>query len=155
MKIRILESSKTDSAEFKSLIREFLKRISAFAEVEMVELKEIKSGKTFTREMAVKAEGEIILAALKGDELVVVLDEKGKELSSVEFAEFLEKQKDMGQKLVFIIGGPFGLSEEVKRRADFTIALSKMTFTHQMVRIFLLEQIYRAFTIIAGKDYHH
>lgn len=115
----------------------------------------MKPSKTFSIERCVEEEGEMILRSIPGDEFVVALDERGKEMSSIDFAGFLGGKLDTGQALTFVIGGAFGLSEAVKKRADLKLSFSKMTFTHQMIRIFLLEQIWRGFCIIKGKEYHH
>ena len=117
---------------------------------------DLKNRKALNEEQQRIAEGELILKQLgKGDQ-VILLDERGKSLSSVEFAKFLQKKMNSGIKqLVFIIGGPYGFSKEVYDRSNDTISLSKMTFSHQMVRVFFAEQLYRAFTIIRGESYHH
>ncbi|MEK7672289.1 MAG: 23S rRNA (pseudouridine(1915)-N(3))-methyltransferase RlmH [Patescibacteria group bacterium] len=155
MKIRIIQVGKTKDKYIEEGLAELVKRLKAFAKLEIVTLKEVAASKAFTREHCKDFEGKQILQNLQKDEVVILLDEKGREMNSVEFAGFLEKYVDEGREVVFVIGGPFGLSEEVKKKANATIALSKMTFTHQMVRLFLLEQIYRGFCIINGKEYHH
>lgn len=150
MKIRIIQVGKTRDFD----LQEFVKRISPFAQLEIVDLKEVAPSKTFSRERCKEQEGEQILRAL-GEDFIVALDEGGKQMDSREFSNLIGKSKDAGRTLVFVIGGPFGLSAAVKQRADLLLSFSKMTFTHQMIRLFLLEQIYRAFCILHGKEYHH
>ena len=118
-------------------------------------MKEVRQSKTFNEQRCVLDEGEQILKSVKDGEVLVVLDEVGRQMDSKKFAGFVEGYKNQGVSLTFVIGGPFGLSPAVKARADILLSFSKMTFTHQMIRIFLLEQIYRAFSIISGKEYHH
>jgi len=134
---------------------DFVKRLGKFCDLDIMTLKDLKPSKTFSPERCVKEEGEMILRAIPGDEFVVALDEKGKEMNSIAFAEFLSEKLDQGRAITFIIGGAFGLAEKVKERADLQLSFSKMTFTHQMIRIFLLEQLWRGFCIINGKEYHH
>ncbi len=136
MRIKIVQIGKT-KAPFAHEEAEFLKRMKPYAQVEIV---------------GVKDEDRI---NVKDNDFVVVLDEGGTEMTSSEFAKFLETYKDYGQTVVFIIGGPYGLSESVKKSADARLSLSKMTFTHLMARLFLLEQIYRGICIIQGKEYHN
>jgi 23S rRNA (pseudouridine1915-N3)-methyltransferase len=155
MKIKIIQIGKNKDHYIDEGVEEYLKRLQGFADVEIVTLKEIPASKTFKIEKSVEEEGGQIMKQLAGDDFVIVLDEKGKEPTSKEFAKFIDDKKNRGINLVFIIGGPYGLFENVKKRANSILSLSKLTFTHQMIRPFLLEQIYRAFAIISGKDYHH
>lgn len=147
--IKIIQVGK--SRDFVEQEQRFLKMLGQFAKVEVVVVNEQKASKTFTVERCREEEGALILKALGSDEFVIALDEKGREMNSVEFGGFLEKHP----KATFVIGGAFGLSEAVRERADAVLAFSLMTFTHQMIRLFLLEQIYRGFCIIKGKEYHH
>lgn len=155
MKIKIIQVGKTKDSYMETGLQEFLKRLKSFADVEIVTLKEEKTTATFTVVQCKEKEAVEILRNLKSEDFVVVLDENGKEKNSKEFAALVKKYKNLGQSMSFVIGGPFGLTNEVRERADLVLSLSKMTFTHQMIRIFLLEQIYRGFCIIAGKEYHH
>ncbi len=155
MKIQIIQIGKNKDKYIEEGSSEFLKRLKAFASLEVKTLKEVGVSKSFGREKCVEEEGWEILKVLDQDSFVVVLDERGKEFNSKEFGMLLGKQKDSGVKITFVIGGPFGLSDEVKRRANLLLAFSKMTFTHQMIRLFLLEQIYRGFAIIHNREYHH
>jgi len=154
MKIQIIQVGKTKEKLYKIMESEFLKRLGPFSTVTITEIKPVTPSKTFTKARCVEEEGERILGSdLRG--FVVALDETGREKSSAEFAEFLKGFEDRGEAVIFVIGGPYGLSKEVKERADLTLSLSRMTFTHQMVRLFLLEQIYRGICIIHGKEYHN
>ena len=155
MKIKILTIGKLKENYLREAVAEFLKRLKVMATIEILELKEVSPGKTFSKERAVQQEGEQILKQTKDQQYTIALDEKGKEFSSKEFSVLLKKFKDSGQTVTFIIGGAFGLDEEVKKRANLIFSMSKMTFTHQMVRVFLLEQIYRGLSIILGKEYHN
>lgn len=155
MKIRIIQIGKTKDGYLKEGIEEFLKRLKPFANMEFLTLKEIIPSKAYSVEKAKMEEGEEILKVLKSDEHVVVLDEKGKDMTSVEFAKFLGKFADQGQTICFVIGGPYGLSAAVRTRANTLLSFSHMTFTHQMVRLFLVEQIYRGVSILKGKEYHN
>lgn len=155
MKIKIIQVGKNKGENYEEIVGELLKRLSGFCEMEIVTLPEAKVSKTFSVERAVEEEGNAILNAMKKEKIVIVLDERGREYSSTEFASFIGKHEDMGEQLCFVIGGAFGLSKAVKEQAGSLLSMSKLTLTHQMVRIFLLEQIYRAFCIIRGKEYHH
>jgi len=155
MRIRIIQIGKNKDKYIDDAVQEFLKRLKGFVELEIVTLKEFSVSKTFTKDRAIEDEGKGILAKLKNDDFVVVLDERGKEYSSVEFSKFLQKFKNDGREITFVVGGPYGLLKAGKDRADFILSFSKMTLTHQMIRLFLLEQIYRGFCIMAGKEYHN
>lgn len=155
MKIKIIQIGKTKDSYLENGEAEYLKRLGAFADIEIVTLKEISASKTFPREKCVEEEGQQILKVLGQDDFVVILDENGKQMISRDFSGFLGGKKDEGRSLTFVIGGPYGISDEVKKLADSLLSFSKMTFTHQMIRLFLLEQIYRGFAILTGKDYHH
>ena len=155
MKIRILQVGKNKDAYISEVSTEFIKRISPYAKVEILEFPECTTSKTVSSETAVATEAQSILKNINDDDFVIVLDEKGKEITSMEFSKFISEKKDFGKSLCFVIGGPFGLDKSVIERSNFLLSVSKMTFTHLMIRIFLLEQIYRAFAIIHGKGYHH
>ena len=153
MKIKIIVIGKTKDKYFQEAESEFVKRISGFAQVEELVLKEEDKGNI---EQIKKAEGGKILEKLDNDCFNIALDQNGKNLASEEFAKLIREQRDFGKgKISFIIGGTYGLSNEVLSKVDFKFSFSKMTFTHIMIRVFLLEQIYRAFTIIKGKKYHY
>lgn len=155
MRINIIVVGKTRTSHWREAENEYLKRLGQFCDVEMVVLKE-RSGHTGQSAQAVsKQEGEEILGKISQGDFVVALDERGKEFDSEEFAGELGKWKELGKFLVLVVGGTYGLSGEVRERADKVIALSQMTFTHEMVRPFLLEQLYRGYTILEGKPYHY
>ncbi len=155
MRIKIIQVGSTKDDYLKDGTIEILKRLSAYADVEVVNLKESAVTKTHSKDQAIAEEAEQILKRLKNEEFKIVLDERGEALDSMKFSEMLKENFDQGISICFVIGGPFGLSSEVKAKADLVLSFSKMTFTHQMIRIFLLEQIYRAICIIKGKEYHH
>ena len=122
---------------------------------EVVTIPELKNTKNLTEEQQKQAEGELILKQLHSSDTVVLLDEHGREYRSVEFARWLEQKQQTARRLIFIIGGPYGFSKDVYARANEQLSLSKMTFSHQMIRLTFTEQIYRACTIIKGEPYHH
>lgn len=154
MKIQIIEIGATKDSYMKEGVLSYKKRLAPFSKIEIITLKEVSPSKTFPIKKCIEAEGQQILKTLSEDSFIIALDEKGKTFGSVEFSDFLKSKFDVGKSITFIIGGAFGLSDDVKGRADMELSLSKMTFTHQMIRLFLLEQIYRAICIIRGKEYH-
>ena len=155
MKIKIIQVGKNKDRYIEEANNEYLKRLSQYADMDIIVLKEVSPSKSYPVEKCIKEESSEILSALKPDDFVVVLDENGKTMDSIGFSDFIKNQKDLGIGITFVIGGAFGMSQELKSRANLLLSFSKMTFTHQMIRIILLEQIFRAFTIIQGKDYHH
>ena len=156
MKITLLAIGKTDNKELDKLIGLYTARIGHYLPFELKIIPDVKhSGKT-TEESQKLAEGKEILSELAPTDKLILLDERGKSFSSREFASFLEgKMLQSERRLVFVIGGPYGFSPEVYARANEQLSLSKMTFSHQMVRLFITEQIYRAMTILRGEPYHH
>lgn len=154
MKITVIAVGKTSTPEISRLIDSYLRRLTHYIGFEIVELPDARGCRD--SESQKRAEGEAILKRLTAADTVVLLDERGGEMTSVEFARFLEGRMNAGVKrLVFIIGGPYGFSPEVYARANNLLGLSKMTFTHEMVRLFFTEQVYRAMTILRGEPYHH
>ena len=152
MQIQILQIAPTKDKHLAALEAEFEKRLGPFAKLETLSL---PASKADQRERVQKEEREHFLAKLNSQACIVALDEKGKELTSEAFAEFLREQRDFGPgKVQFLIGGSHGLHPDILDKAQHKIALSQMTFTHEMVRVFLKEQLYRAYTILAGKRYH-
>lgn len=146
---------KTGIPFVKSGIEEYTKRLRRYVGFSLYELPDLKSKVSSEAQQKVK-EGEMILERISSSDYVIILDERGKEYSSLEFADYLEKLMGMGRKrLVFIVGGPYGFSEAVYARADAKLSLSRMTFNHEMVRLFFVEQIYRGMTILNGEPYHH
>lgn len=133
-------------------LEDYEKRLKRYTSFERTDIPFPRSGKNDPREQ----EGELLLSKVESGDVVVLLDENGKEFNSVEFSDFIQKRMNAGTKrLVFIIGGAYGFSDSVRKRADYELSLSRMTLTHQMVRLFFTEQLYRAFTIIKGEKYHH
>lgn len=156
MKLSLLVVGETDDKELKGAIERYVKRLKHYATFEIEVLKSPKQFKKLGLAELKVAEGKLILGAIGNQDYLVLLDEKGTEFSSVEFSEKLQKWLNGGSKrIVFLIGGAFGFSDEVYNRADFKLGLSKMTLTHQMVRLFFTEQLYRAFTILKNEKYHH
>lgn len=154
MKITVIAEGKTSTPEISRLIDGYLRRIGHYIGFELVELPDVRGCRD--SESQKRAEGDAILKRLTAADTVVLLDERGREMTSVEFARFLEGRMNAGiKRLVFIIGGPYGFSQEVYSRADRLLGLSQMTFTHEMVRLFFTEQVYRAMTILRGEPYHH
>jgi len=155
MKIRLLVVGKTKEKEIQSGIDEYLKRLTRYINFQMEVIPDVKVSKKMSSGEVKILEGKEILKRLDKD-VLILLDEKGKEFTSVGFARWIENQQmNSTKQLTFLIGGAYGFSEEVYQRATSKIALSKMTFTHQMIRLIFIEQLYRAFTIIKGEKYHH
>ena len=157
MKVTLLVVGKTTDPHIVALIDDYKRRLTHYLPFEMVVIPELKNAKNLTEEQQKQQEGELILKAIdKGATAhVVLLDEHGREYRSVAFADYLQKRMSAGQDTVFVVGGPYGFSPEVYARANAKISLSQMTFSHQMVRLFFVEQIYRAMTILRSEPYHH
>lgn len=156
MRIRIVVVGKTDGGYITDGVSDYLKRISRYNPVELRVVPYLKNSKALTPEQQCQREGEQVLAALNPASEVVILDERGDNYTSCEFARWVEARMQLGIKeLTFVIGGAYGFSQAVRQRASATIALSRLTFSHQMVRLIFAEQLYRAFTIIRGEPYHH
>jgi 23S rRNA (pseudouridine1915-N3)-methyltransferase len=156
MKITLILIGKTNDAYLKDGIDIYWKRLKNYISIELRVIPDLKSTKNLSFEQQKEMEGNLILNSLKPSDQVVLLDEKGKQCSSVEFSEYLQKKMTGNTKnLVFVIGGPYGFSQAVYARSKESISLSPMTFSHQMVRLIFIEQIYRAFTILKGEPYHH
>ena len=156
MKTCLLVIGKTDASYIRAGIEEYEKRLKRYLPFEMKVLPDVKNAKNLTESLQKEKEAEMILEQLQPTDWVVVLDEKGKHHTSMEFSSYLA-QKMLGgiKRLVFVVGGPYGFADSVYQRANEKIALSKMTFSHQMVRLIFVEQIYRAMTILKGEPYHH
>lgn len=156
MKVQFWVIGKTSDTYLLPGINDYLKRLKRYCSFEYVELRAAKIGKNATELETKKREQAVVLDKLGDSDFLVLMDEKGKEFNSEKFAEFLSKHQMRGTKrLVFLVGGAYGFSDEVYKRANSEIALSQMTFTHQMVRLIFAEQLYRAFTIVKGEKYHH
>ena len=156
MKIRLLLTGRTEEDFLKRGIREYETRVNRYVTFEIVEIPSPKNIASLSFVEQTLRESELIQKHILPGDVVVLLDERGKEMRSVEFASFLNKQFLSGSKtLVFIVGGPFGFDPQLKKNASGIISLSRMTFSHQMVRLFFTEQLYRALTILRGESYHH
>lgn len=156
MKAELLVIGKTDSNIIRDGIEVYKKRLVHYLPYEMKVIPDIKNTKNMSVDQQKTKEGSLILDNLSSSDFVVLLDEKGKEFTSVGFSSFIEQKMITGiKKVVFIIGGPYGFSQDVYNRANSKLSLSKMTFSHQMVRMIFTEQLYRAMTIIKGEPYHH
>ena len=155
MKITLLVVGKTTDTHIELLIQEYQKRLTHYIPFALQIIPELKNTKSITPEQQKQAEGELILRAITPNTDLVLLDEHGKEFRSVEFADYVQKRMSSGRDVVFVVGGPYGFSEGVYQRANGKISLSKMTFSHQVVRLFFVEQLYRAMTILRGEPYHH
>ena len=156
MKITLLSVGKTEEKYLQSGIDIYLKRLKHYIKLEVVEIAELKNTKGLSQEQQKTKEAELILKKLIATDFVVLLDERGQELSSIQFADLLNKRMLAStQNLDFIIGGPYGFDNSIYQRANDKLSLSKLTFSHQMVRLFFAEQVYRAFTILKNEPYHH
>ena len=156
MKLVLLMTGKTDQAWLREGVTEYGKRISKYSRFEMVTLPDVKNPGNKSAEKVKEKEAEKMLAALKSDDHVVLLDEHGKSYSTVELAAYLRNAIQLPKKrIVLDIGGPWGFHESVRERADHIISLSDLTFSHQMVRLLFAEQLYRVLSVIAGDPYHH
>ena len=156
MQIELIVVGKTDSKEVTALVEMYQKRVNHYCRFAITPLPDLRNTKNLSPHQQNQSEGERILAQLTESDYVVLLDERGAEFRSVEFSEWIRKRMVSGLKrLIFVIGGPYGFSEEVYKRANQQISLSKMTFSHQIVRAIFTEQIYRAFTILNNEPYHH
>lgn len=155
MKITLLVVGKTTDSHIEALIQEYQKRLTHYVPFTLQVIPELKNTKALTSEQQKQAEGELILRTITPATDLILLDEHGKEYRSIEFADYVQKRMSSGRDVVFVVGGPYGFSEAVYQRANGKISLSKMTFSHQMVRLFFVEQIYRAMTILRGEPYHH
>lgn len=156
MNIELIVIGKTDSEAVSSLTGEYMRRINHYVKFTMTALPDIKNAKNISHESQKRQEGEILLKNISDGDYVVLLDEKGAQYRSVEFADWLQKRLNSSlKKLIFIIGGPYGFSDAVYKRADASLSLSKMTFSHQLVRTIFCEQLYRGFAILRNEPYHH
>ena len=155
MKITLLVVGKTTDSHIEALIQEYQKRLTHYLPFTLQVIPELKNTKALTSEQQKQAEGELILRTITPATDLILLDEHGKEYRSIEFADYIQKRMSSGRDVVFVVGGPYGFSDSVYQRANGKISLSKMTFSHQMVRLFFVEQIYRAMTILRGEPYHH
>jgi 23S rRNA (pseudouridine1915-N3)-methyltransferase len=154
--IKLIVVGKTDNQAILTLIEEYSKRLNFYIKFELEIIPDLKNTKSLSEVLQKEKEGELILKNIVPSDDLVLLDERGKSFSSVEFSEYLQKKMNSGLKqLVFVIGGPYGFSDTVYARANGKLSISKMTFSHQMIRPFFIEQLYRGFTILKNEPYHH
>lgn len=156
MKITLLLNGKTEEKYLNEGFDVYERRLKHYTSFETIVIPALKNTKALSIEQQKQKEAELILKHISNSDILILLDENGKEYNSVAFAEYIQKQMNSGIKnLIFVVGGPYGFSEEVYKRANGKLSLSKMTFSHQMVRLFFIEQVYRAFTILKNEPYHH
>ena len=159
MKITIIQVGKTKASSSREIEQEYLKRLKPYAAINVITLKEASTGSSAnpaSRELSRQKEGLEILKHIPKDSFIIALDEHGKSMDSVEFARFIGRKRDFeGANVTFLIGGPYGLSQSILTKTNLRLSFSSLTFTHEIIRILLLEQLYRAFSILAGKTYHY
>ncbi len=156
MKIEVLLVGKTDGDLYKNALADYGRRIARFVPFAIEEIPDVKNTKALTEPLQKEKEADAVFHALQPGDHLILLDERGKEMTSHEFAGFLDrKMQTVTKRIVFLVGGPYGFSPRIHEAAQDKISLSRMTFSHQMVRLFLVEQIYRAHTILKGLPYHH
>ncbi len=156
MQVKLIAIGKTDHPAIQRLLEEYAGRLAHYIKFELEVIPDLKNTKSLSEAAQKEREGELILKKVQSSDDLILLDERGKALSSVEFSDYLQKKMNTGLKqLIFVIGGPYGFSEAVYARSNGKISLSKMTFSHQMIRPFFTEQLYRAFTILKNEPYHH
>ena len=154
MNIKLIVIGETNNKDLKQLVNQYIIKLKHYIKFELVVLKDER--KKLQQNVQIKKEGEKILSILKKNDFIILLDENGEQLSSVGFSKFIQKKLNSGMKtLTFIVGGPYGFSDEVKAMSKQQLSLSKMTFSHEMVRLFFTEQLYRAFSILNNEPYHH
>ena len=156
MKIKLIAIGKTDDKNLTQLIDGYQKRLNHYIKFELEIIPDIKNAKNLSKNQQMEKEGALILKKIASTDQLLLLDEKGHEFRSIEFSRFLQKKMNSGIKqLVFVIGGPYGFSQAVYKKAQGKVSLSNMTFSHQMIRLFMVEQLYRAYTILNHEPYHH
>ena len=155
MRITLIESGKTRDSFIREGVELFRKRVVRYVPFSIETLPDLKNTRSMTMKEVQEKEGDLLLKRLKPGDFVILLDERGAEYHSISFAEYLNSLEGRVNNLLFVIGGPYGFSCEVYERADASLSLSKLTFSHQLVRVIFMEQLYRAFTILKGEPYHH
>lgn len=156
MQIKLLAIGKTDNKQLQQLMDDYQKRLGHYIKFSLEIIPDIKNVKNLSEAQQKQKEGELILSKVSKSDALILLDENGKQMDSVGFSQYLQKHMNSGIKqLVFVIGGPYGFSKDVYQQAQGKLSLSKMTFSHQMVRLFFIEQLYRGFTILRNEPYHH
>ncbi|MGK0324446.1 MAG: 23S rRNA (pseudouridine1915-N3)-methyltransferase [Psychroserpens sp.] len=156
MTIKLLAIGKTDNKDLQALIADYQKRLGFYVKFEFEIIADLKKVKNLSEDQQKQKEGELILNKLSNTDVLILLDENGKQFDSVGFSNYLQKHMNSGiKRLVFVIGGPYGFSPDVYQKSNGKLSLSKMTFSHQMIRLFMIEQLYRSFTILRNEPYHH
>jgi len=156
MNIKLIAIGKTDNKSLISLIEDYTKRLGFYIKFDLEIIPDLKNVKHLSEAQQKEKEGELILSKTQNSDVLILLDENGKQMDSLGFSSYLQKHMNSGIKtLIFVIGGPYGFSDMLYARANGKIGLSKMTFSHQMVRLFFIEQLYRGFTILRNEPYHH
>ena len=156
MQIKLLAIGKTDNKQLQALIDDYQKRLGFYVKFDLEIIPDLKKVKNLSEDQQKQKEGDLILAKITPQDVLILLDENGKQFDSVGFSEHLQKHMNSGiKRLVFVIGGPYGFSTDVYQKAQGKVSLSKMTFSHQMIRLFMVEQLYRGFTILKNEPYHH
>ena len=156
MNIKLIAIGKTDNKNLIALIEDYAKRLRFYIRFEFEIIPDIKNVKHLSEAQQKEKEGELILGKIQHSDVLILLDENGKQLNSLDFSRYLQKHMNSGIKtLIFVIGGPYGFSDTIYKRANGKLGLSKMTFSHQMVRLIFMEQMYRGFTILRNEPYHH
>ena len=156
MQIKLIAIGKTDNKQLQTLIEDYTKRLGFYIKFNLEIIPDIKKVKHLSEAQQKEKEGELILSKTQKSDIVILLDENGKQMHSVAFSNYIQKHLNSGVKQVlFVIGGPYGFSDTVYKRANGKLGLSQMTFSHQMVRLFFIEQLYRGFTILKNEPYHH
>ncbi|MBR1928427.1 MAG: 23S rRNA (pseudouridine(1915)-N(3))-methyltransferase RlmH [Paludibacteraceae bacterium] len=155
MKINLIVVGKTTDPHLQSLINDYQNRLQHYIPFTIQVIPELKNARNLTTQQQKETEGKLILQSVSSSVFLILLDEHGKQYRSIQFADYLQKIMSSGKDITLVVGGPFGFSEDVYNRADAQLSLSLMTFSHQMVRLFAVEQLYRAMTILKGEKYHH
>lgn len=155
MRLTLLLTGKTTDAHLQALIDDYVRRLGHYVPFSVQVLPDLKNAKALSMEQVKEQEGQLILKALTPNQEVILLDEHGREFRSVEFADYVQRKMASGRDVTFVVGGPYGFSRAVYDRADGQLSISKMTFSHQMIRLLFTEQLYRAMTILHHEPYHH
>ena len=156
MTIKLIAIGKTDHKQLQDIISEYTKRLGFYIKFTFDVIPDIKNAKNLSEAQQKDKEGKLILSKTATSDVLILLDENGKQYDSISFSQLLQKHMNSGIKqLIFVIGGPYGFSPDVYNRANAKLSLSKMTFSHQMIRLFFIEQLYRGFTILKNEPYHH
>lgn len=156
MQIKLIAIGKTDNKQLQTLIEDYQKRLGFYIKFNLDIIPDIKKVKHLSEAQQKEKEGELILAKTQKSDFIVLLDENGKQMDSIAFSNYIQKHLNSGVKqIIFVIGGPYGFSDAVYKRSNSKLGLSQMTFSHQMVRLFFIEQLYRGFTILKNEPYHH